>query len=66
MNVRKYAQEVIAQGRRVRWPKKDVMVPAIVVVISIAVFAAIFLSLEDLAVGEILKQLKSAFENFRL
>lgn len=65
MNVRKYAQEVVTQGRRVRWPKKDVMIPAIVVVISIAAFVAIFLSLEDLAVGEILKQLKAAFEGLK-
>ena len=36
-------------------------VPAIIVVVVIAAFAALFLSLEDLTAGSIIQQLKNAF-----
>ncbi|HAK05480.1 MAG TPA: preprotein translocase subunit SecE [Firmicutes bacterium] len=65
MNIKKYSQEVLKESRRVRWPKREVLVPSIIVVVSIAVFAAMVLSLEDLLVGELLKQLRNAFESLR-
>jgi preprotein translocase subunit SecE len=65
MNIKKYASEVVKEGRRVRWPKRETLVPSILVVLAISVFAALFLSVEDLAVGELLKQLKNAFEGLR-
>lgn len=65
MNIKKYSSEVVREGKRVRWPKRDVLVPSIIVVVSIAVFAALVLSLEDLLVGELLKQLRDAFEGLR-
>lgn len=57
----KYTKEVVKEGKRIRWPKRDVLVPTLVVVICIAVFAAIFLSLEDLTAGSLIQQLKDAF-----
>ena len=57
----KYTREVIREGKRIRWPKRDQLIPAIVVVIAIAAFAAIFLSLEDLTAGTLIEQLKKAF-----
>ena len=57
----KYAKEVVKEGKRIRWPKRDQLIPAIVVVIAIAAFAAIFLSLEDLTAGTLIEQLKKAF-----
>ena len=58
----KYMKEVVKEGKRIRWPKRDQLIPAIVVVIAIAAFAAIFLSLEDLTAGTLIEQLKKAFE----
>lgn len=57
----KYMKEVVREGRRVRWPKRDTLWPTIAVVVVIAAFAAIFLSLEDLAAAKIIEQLKAAF-----
>lgn len=56
-----YTKEVVREGRRVRWPKKEQLIPAIIVVIVIAAFVALFLSLEDLTAGSIINQLKKAF-----
>jgi preprotein translocase SecE subunit len=41
-------KEVVKEGKRVRWPSREVLWPAIAVVIAISVFAAVFLALEDL------------------
>jgi len=65
MNVKKYSSEVVREAKRVRWPKREELMPTIIIVVSIALFAAIALSLEDLLVGELLKQLRNAFESLR-
>ena len=57
----KYVKEVVKEGKRVRCPKREQLIPAIVVVISISVFAAIFLSLEDYTAGSLIQQIKAAF-----
>ena len=57
----KYAKEVIKEGKRVRWPKREQLVPMIMVVVAITAFAAIFLSLEDLTAASMISQLKAAF-----
>jgi preprotein translocase SecE subunit len=44
----KYMKEVVKEGKRVRWPSREELWPAIAVVIAISVFAAVFLALEDL------------------
>ena len=51
--------------RRVKWPKWDAFMPAIVTVLCIAAFAAIFLVIEDYAGGIIIKTLRDAFESLR-
>jgi len=61
MGVKKYTQEVIKEGKRVRWPKKDVFLPALITTIVICVFCALILSLEDLASGSLIGQLKNIF-----
>lgn len=65
MGVRKYAKEVIKEGKRVRWPKKDVFVAALVTTLVICVFCALILRVEDLVSGELIKSLKSIFEGIR-
>ncbi|MCI7068492.1 MAG: preprotein translocase subunit SecE [Mollicutes bacterium] len=61
MNPIRYMKEVVREGKRVRWPKRDVLWKTIAVVVVISLFAAIFLSLEDLAAAKIIEQLKAAF-----
>ena len=61
MNPIKYTKEVAKEGKRVRWPKREVLLPTLVVVLCIAAFAAIFLSLEDLTAGSLIQQLRNAF-----
>ena len=61
MTPKKYVKEVVKEGKRVRWPKRDVLIPTIVVVVVIAGLAALFLSLEDLAAGRLIQILKDAF-----
>ena len=57
----KYAKEVAKEAKRVRWPKREQLIPMIIVVVAISLFAAIFLSLEDLTAASMINQLKEAF-----
>ena len=61
MTPKKYMSEVVKEGKRIRWPKRDVLIPTIIVVVLIAGIAALFLSLEDLAAGRLIQLLKDAF-----
>jgi len=61
MTPKKYVKEVIKEGKRIRWPKRDVLIPTIIVVVVIAGVAALLLSLEDLAAGNLIQILKDAF-----
>lgn len=65
MGVKKYTQEVIKEGKRVRWPKKEQFFPALITVIIICVFAALILSLEDLAAGTLINTIKSWFSGLK-
>lgn len=60
MGVRKFAGEVFKEGRRVRWPKKETLVPAIIVVVIIAAVAGMILFAEDMAGRKILEILENA------
>lgn len=59
-----YTRQVVKEAKRVRWPKKDVLIPTILVVVVISVFFALILSLEDLAAGTLLQQLRNAFSGW--
>ena len=65
MGVKKYTQEVIKEGKRVRWPKKEVFFPALVTVIVICVFAALVLSLEDFVAGSIINTIRGWFSSIK-
>lgn len=65
MGVKKYTQEVIKEGKRVRWPKKEVFFPALLTVIIICVVAALILSLEDFAAGKIINTIKDWFSGLK-
>ncbi len=61
MTPKKYVKEVIKEGKRIRWPKRDVLIPTIIVVVIITGIAALFLSVEDLAAARIIQILKDTF-----
>ena len=61
MNPKKYAQEVVKEGKRVRWPKREQFIPALIAAVVICVFCALVLSLEDWVAGTLIEQLKSVF-----
>jgi preprotein translocase SecE subunit len=65
MNVRKFVSEVNREAKRVRWPKTDTLLGSIFVVLAITIFAAFTLTVGDLAVAELLGQLRTAFEGLR-
>lgn len=58
-----YFKGVGREAKRVRWPKKDELLPAIAVVLCVMIFAAVFIYLEDYAANMIINQLKEAFKN---
>jgi len=63
MGLGKFTGEVVKEGKKVRWPKRDVLIPSIIVVIVIALFFALILYLEDLLGAKIISVLKETFEN---
>ena len=65
MGVRKFAGEVVREGKRIRWPKREELIPAIIVVVVIAVFAALILYVEDLAGNKIIDILDNAFSSMK-
>ena len=62
MGLKKYFAGVIKEGKRVRWPKREVLIPSIIVVVVIAVFAALVLFGEDAAGNKIIQIMKDAFK----
>ncbi len=61
MGLKSYFKGVVKEGKRVRWPKRDVLIPSIIVVVIIAVFAALVLFAEDSAGNKIIQIMKDAF-----
>ena len=61
MGLKSYAKGVVKEGKRVRWPKRDVLIPSIVVVVVIAIVAALILFAEDAAGNRLIQILKDAF-----
>ncbi len=47
MGLKKFTSDVIKEGKRVRWPKADVLIPSIVVVLVISFLVGLILFGED-------------------
>ena len=47
MGLRKFTKDVVKEGKRVRWPKADVLIPSIVVVLVISFLVGLILFGED-------------------
>ncbi len=65
MGVKKYSQEVIKEGKRVRWPKKEQFFPTLIAVILICGFTALILTIEDWGAGTLIGQLKELFKGLK-
>ena len=63
MGAKSYFKGVVKEGKRVRWPKREVLIPSIVVVIIIAAVAGLILFAEDAAGARLISILKDAFKN---
>ena len=61
MGVRKFTQDVIKEGKRVRWPKRDVLVPSIIIVVIIAAVVGLILTGEDALGKGLIDVLKQTF-----
>ena len=61
MGLRKYAVGVAKEAKRVRWPKREVLIPSIIVVIIIAALTGLLLFAEDLAGKKLIDILSDAF-----
>ena len=65
MGLKRFALGVIKEGKRVRWPKKEVLLPSIVVVIIIAIITGLLLFAEDAAGRKLIDILTDAFSNIK-
>ena len=61
MGLKKFTAGVIKEGKRVRWPKRDVLLPSIIVVVVIAIVFGLILFAEDWAGNSLIQTLKNAF-----
>ena len=61
MGLKSYTKGVVKEAKRIRWPKNDVLVPSIIVVVVIALFAGFLLFAEDAAGAKLIEILKDAF-----
>lgn len=65
MKLGKFVGGVIKEGKRVRWPKKDVLIPSIIVVVVIAAIVGLLLFAEDLAGKKLIDILTNAFSSMK-
>lgn len=65
MGVKSYAKGVVKEGKRVRWPKRETLIPSIVVVVVISVLTALILLAEDAAGMRLIEILKDAFNGIK-
>ena len=61
MGLKSYAKGVVKEGRRVRWPKREVLIPSIIVVVIIAALTGLILMGEDALGKALIDVLKKAF-----
>jgi len=61
MGVKKFTQEVVKEGKRVRWPKREVLVPSIIIVVVIAAITGLILMGEDALGKGLIDVLKDTF-----
>ena len=61
MGLGKFAKDVVREGKRVRWPKRDVLIPSIIVVVIIAALTGLILMGEDALGKSLIDVLRTTF-----
>ena len=61
MGLVKFSKDVVREGKRVRWPKREVLIPSIIVVVIIAALTGLILMGEDALGKALIDVLKSTF-----
>ncbi len=61
MGMKKYTKEVVKEGKRVRWPKREKLTEMVTTVIVIVAIAVLFLMLADMGAGYLLGGIEKAF-----
>lgn len=65
MGLKKYFAGVVKEGKRVRWPKREVLIPSIIVVVIIAAVTGLLLFAEDMAGKKLIDILSDAFSGIK-
>ncbi|MBO6280392.1 MAG: preprotein translocase subunit SecE [Bacilli bacterium] len=65
MGLKKFATGVVKEAKRVRWPKREVLIPSIIVVIIIAGITGLLLFGEDVAGKKLIDILSDAFRSMK-
>ena len=65
MGLRRFAAGVVKEGKRIRWPKREELIPAIIVVVLIAAITGLLLFGEDAAGKKLIDILKDAFSSVK-
>ena len=65
MGVKKYVVGVAKEAKRVRWPKREVLIPSIIVVVIIAAVTGLLLFGEDVAGKKLIDILTDAFKGIK-
>lgn len=65
MSLKSYAKGVVKEAKRVRWPKREVLIPSIIVVVVIATITGLLLFTEDWAGRSLINILRDAFSGMR-
>ena len=61
MGLIKFSKDVVKEGKRVRWPKREVLIPSIIVVVIIAAVTGLILTGEDALGKALIDVLKKTF-----
>ena len=61
MGLGKFAKDVVREGKRVRWPKRDVLIPSIIVVVIISALTGLILMGEDALGKSLIDVLRRTF-----
>lgn len=65
MGLKRFAAGVVKEGKRIRWPRKEELIPAIIVVVLIAAITGLLLFGEDAAGKKLIDILKDAFSSVK-
>ena len=65
MGLGKYFKGAVKEGKRVRWPKREVLIPSIIVVVIIAAVTGLLLFAEDMAGKKLIDILSDAFSGIK-